>query len=93
MYIRQKAGRDRGKAIDMRDEEARAMIKMGSAIAVDFDVPNALDLVVDFDVHDQQTGIAEIPTSKPHTEAEPAVMAEAPSDRRIGDRLKRKITR
>jgi hypothetical protein len=49
MYIRMTDGRDRGEVIEMVDEEARAMLASGKALAVDFQQPDPLGTRVDFD--------------------------------------------
>jgi hypothetical protein len=49
MYIRQTDGRDRGKVIEMLDEEARIMVATGQAVAVDFQEPDPFGTRVDFD--------------------------------------------
>jgi hypothetical protein len=74
MFIRMKEGRYRGRAVDIREEEARAMLAKGQALPVDLSIRGELDRVVDFDA---------VVTEKPKVEA-PLVADEAETDSRPG---------
>ena len=61
MYIRLTGGRDRGKAVDMRREEALAMLGNGQAEEINFDDPKALESIINFDVRDAIVSINQRP--------------------------------
>jgi len=66
MYVRMTDGRDRGKVIEMVDEEARLMVANGQAVGVDFQEPDPLGSRVDFDEmarEDSLPQLAEVPAA------------------------------
>jgi hypothetical protein len=75
MFIRMKSGREIGRVLDMRDEEARAMLADGRAIEVDFDDPKALETKVDFDLEDQQARLIPPLQVKTGAAGEPEISA------------------
>lgn len=75
MYIRMTSGREPGRVVDMRDEEARGMLADGRAIKVDFDDPHALEIKTGFDLQDQQEQLAPSLEVKTGQAEEPGIVS------------------
>lgn len=75
MYIRMKSGREPGRVVDMRDEEAKAMLADGRAVKVDFDDPCAFETKTGFEMQDQQAQLAEPIYTGLDLGAEPGIVA------------------
>lgn len=88
MYIRMTSGREPGRVLDMRDEEAHAMLGDGRAIKVDFDDPRALETKTEFDPRDQQAQVLPPLEIKTAPGGEPELLASggsaAPEDALTG---------
>lgn len=68
-------GREPGSVVDMRDEEARAMLGDGRAVKIDFDDPRAFQTKTGFELQDQQTQLAQSLEVKSGQAEEPGIVA------------------
>lgn len=96
-YVRMTGGRDRGHVLDMRNEEAEAMLKDGRAVPVDFSEPNPLGFreIEDPQVKAKektqpQAPAGEVPIMAGAEPAAPVQSAQEPPAKAPGSRFKRR---